>query len=165
MSSRVASRARASQMWANPSPKLSRIHIEEVVDQNGQIGRPLTQRRKIDGYSIDAEEEIQPEVSILGLMPKILLGCANKPSIDSSRFLGSHASKCPILENLQQLCLNRRIQAADFIEKHGSHMRQFHTAALGGIRPGEGAFFIPEQVRLDQRGGDCGTGHLDPGTL
>ena len=44
-------------------------------------------------------------------------------------------------------------------------MRQFHAAALGGIGAGEGALFIPEELRLDQRGGNCGTGHLDPGTL
>ena len=57
------------------------------------------------------------------------------------------------------------VQAADFIEKQGSLVSQFHASALGRVRPGECSFFIAEQLRLDERVWNRRTGHLDPGIL
>ena len=60
-----------------------RMPVEKVVDQHRQIRGPLTQRRQIDGHGVDAKEEVQPETSILGLLPKISIGCADQPRIDA----------------------------------------------------------------------------------
>ena len=131
----------------------------------GKSATPLTQWRQIDGHGVDAKEEVQPEAPILGLLPEVPIGCADQPCIDPPRLLRSHARKGAILQHLQQLCLNRQIQAAHFIEKQRSQVRKFHASALGCIRTGEGSLFIAEQLRLDERKWNRRTGHLDPGAF
>jgi hypothetical protein len=73
------------------------MQIKKVVGQDWQIRNPLTQWRQIDRHSVDAEEEVQPKASIISLLSKVSIGCADKACIDSPRLLRSYTRKVAIL--------------------------------------------------------------------
>ena len=98
-------------------------------------------------------------------LPQILAGGGDQTEIDLPRLLPSNPHETSILKHLQKFGLHGKIQVADLIQKEGSHLRQFHAAALGCICPGEGALFISEEFRLDQGMRNRRTGHFDPSAL
>jgi hypothetical protein len=54
------------------------------------------------------------------------------------------------LEEAEELRLDLHGKVADFVEKQRAPFGHFETAFLGGMRAGEGAFLVAEQLRLDE---------------
>src|SRR5690606_18141523 len=67
------------------------------------------------------------------------------------------------LQHPQKASLRLQGQLADLIEKQGATVRRFDQTVTGGDRAGEGAFFVAEQLRLDQGFGNGGTVDTDEG--
>src|SRR5665213_168623 len=140
------------------------IVLDEVVDQDGQIGNSLPQRRQIDRYCIDSKEKIEAECAVFYLVAKIAVSSRDQTGRNRARIMSSNPRKCTILKDLQQLGLDREIEASNFIEEQRSHVRLFHTALFGRHGSGKGALFVPEQLGFKQGMGDRRTAYLNQGT-
>jgi hypothetical protein len=69
----------------------------------------------------------------------------------------------PFLQHAQQLCLCGLRQLGDFVQEQGAAVRGLEAALAAVGRAGEGAAFVAEQLRLDQRVGKCGAVDRDEG--
>ena len=126
------------------------IVVDEVVDQDGQIGDSLTQGRKIDGHRIDAEEEVQAEGSVLDLVAEIAVGGRDEPGGDGAGFVAADADEGAVLQHLQELGLNGEIEAADLVEKEGAVVGLLDPAEFGGHGAGKSALFVAKKLGFEQ---------------
>src|SRR6516165_5497173 len=123
----------------------ARVMIDEVIDQQRQVGDSLTQRREVDRHSVDAEEEVEPEGSGLHLRPQVAVGGGDEPGINGSGFVSTHADEGSVLQHLQQLRLNIQVEASDLVEEERSLVSLFYAAQFGAHCASEGTLFIPEE--------------------
>src|SRR5271156_6437844 len=94
--------------------------LDKVVDQDGKVCDSLAQRRQVDGYCVNAKEEVQAKGSVLDLIAKIAVRGRDQPGGDGPGLVTAHADEGAILQNLEQLGLNGKVQAADLVEKEGA---------------------------------------------
>ena len=109
---------------------------------------------------VTAVKKVQPKRSVCHLIAKVAVGHRNHPRLDGPGFVSAHPHERAVLQDLQQLGLDANIQAAYLIQEQGPAVSLFQTAALGGMRPGERAFFVSEQFGLDQALRNRRTTHL-----
>ena len=67
--------------------------------------------------------------------------------------MAADAPECLLLEEAQQLGLQRQRHVADFVEEHRAAVGLFEQAPSALARVGERAAFVTEQLALEQRVG------------
>ncbi len=105
------------------------VVVDEVVNQNRQIGDSLAQGRKIDRHGVDAEEEVQAEGAVLDLVAKIAVRGRDEAGGNGAGFVTTHADEGAVLQDLKELGLNREIETANLIQEE--------SADDGPARPGQ----------------------------
>ena len=84
------------------------------------------------------------------------MGGADDPGVDRDRLAAADPLDHPLLQEAQQLDLERQRDVADLVEEQGAAMGELDLA-LGGLdRAGEGALLVAEQLGLEQVLGDGG---------
>ncbi|MNR00641.1 hypothetical protein D3C85_1164200 [compost metagenome] len=81
------------------------------------------------------------------------VGRRQHPHIDGDALARAQAHHFALLQHAQQLDLDRHRQVADLVEEQGAAVGFFEPAGLGAEGAGECAFFVTEQLGLDQRFG------------
>src|SRR5262245_9554654 len=79
------------------------------------------------------------------------IGCGNDAHIDVERLRTTDPLELLLLEDTQDLRLERQRQITDLIEKHRSAMSDLEPARLPLSGPRERPFLLAEEVRLEQR--------------
>ena len=120
----------------------------------------MAERRQINGYRIDAIEEVEAEAAFLDLDAKIAVGAGDEAGLDGARGVAADPDEAAVLEHLQKLGLGREVEAADLVEEQGALVRLLNAAALGGVRPGKGALLVAEELGLHQAFRNGRTAHL-----
>ena len=141
------------------------IVLDEIVDEDRQIGDALPQRRKINGHRVDAEEEVQTEGSVLDLGAQIGIGGGDEAGGDAAGLMAADADEGAVLEDLKQFGLNAQIEAADLVEEERSHVGLLHAAELGGHCARKCPFFIAKELGFKQGMRDGRTADLDERAL
>ena len=100
--------------------------------------------------------EIVAETAVGDHRVEILMGGADDPRVDRDRRAAADPLDHPLLQEAQQLDLQRQRNVADLVEEQGAALRQLDLARRGLDRPGEGAALIAEQLGLEQVFGDGG---------
>ncbi len=131
----------------------------------GRSDRPLAQRRQMNGHGGNAIKQVGPEVSLLDLLVQLAVGSAHHPHLDLLVLLGANAAELAILQKLQKLGLQHRIQFCDLVQKESAPVRHFDPAGLGIVGPGECASFVTEQFAFQQGSRNRRTIHLHKGTI
>ena len=84
------------------------------------------------------------------------MGGADDPGVDRDRLAAADPLDHPLLQEAQQLDLQRQRDVADLVEEQRAAMGELDLA-LGGLdRAGEGALLVAEQLGLEQVLGDRG---------
>ena len=73
----------------------------------------------------------------------------------------AQAGKLAVLQDLQELGLQRWRHLADFIEQQRALVAQFELAGLGFVRPGKRSWLVAEQLALQQFAGHGGAIDLE----
>src|SRR5437899_3245861 len=81
------------------------------------VGATLAERRHDDREDAQAIEEIEPEAPVGGLAAEIAVGRRHDPHVDSARTRGAHRADLALLEDPEQLRLDRRAGLADLVEE------------------------------------------------
>ena len=139
------------------------VVVDEVVDEDGKIGESLAQRWEVDGDGVDAKEEVEAKCAGFDLLAEVSVGYRDEPGGDGAGLVAAHAGEGAVLEYLEELGLDREIEAADLIEEEGSEVGLFDASELGSVGSGEGAFFVPEELGFEQGVRDGRTADLDEG--
>ena len=122
-----------------------------MIAELRDILAPLAERRQIDIHDMQPVIEVFPKKACRHTGLEIGIGGADDPDVAFRLPGGSHAQKVSLLQHPQQLYLQRRRHAVDFIEKEGAPSGRFQQSFFLLAGPGEGPFFVAEQFRFQER--------------
>ena len=100
--------------------------------------------------------DIQPEVEVLpetaggDRRVEVDIGRGDDADVDRDRRAGADAHDLALLEDAEQLHLERRRQVADLVEEQRAAIGGLEPARLRPERAGEGALLVAEQLGLDE---------------
>src|SRR5207245_16188 len=127
---------------------------DEVIDQQGDVGGALAQRRQEDGQDVEAVVEIFAEPPILHHLRQVLVGGGENPDIDRNRAGPADAPDLLLLEGAQELRLHRHSEIARLVEEEGARGGLLEQPDLPGDGAGEGPLLVAEQLALQERLGN-----------
>src|SRR5579883_3520170 len=122
--------------------KTRREPVQEMVREKDGVAAPLAQRRNPQGHPVQAIEEVFAEFAMPHLLFEILIGGADDPHIDLDRLPPADPLDHLILQETQQLDLQRWRQVADFIEKQRAAVGALDLADRAFNGPGKGAALV-----------------------
>ena len=140
---------------------LQRELLQEVVGEQQDVGLALAQRRHEDREHVQAIVEILAEIAGGDGLFEVLVGGGDEPHVRRDRLGAAQPLELALLQDPQQLHLRGEVELADFVEKERAAFRQFEASLLRRVGAGERAFFVAEQLRLDQILRQRRAAHLD----
>src|SRR5580698_5489494 len=99
--------------------------------------------------------EIGAERAALDPIRQILMGRGNDPHVNLYGRRTADPVELAVREYAQQPGLRRSGHIPDLVEKQGSTMRLLEATHSRARRPGECAFFVSEEFRLQKLRRDC----------
>src|ERR1700690_2505513 len=121
----------------------------------------VPQGRDIDGHHIQAVIEVLAESPLFQRGTQIAIGRGNQADIHFVRFRAAETLEFALLQNAQQLHLDRRGEVADLVEEKSAAVREFELSRLarGGAR--KSALLVAKKFAFKQRLGNRGAVDLD----
>ena len=142
--------------WCSP-----RELLEEVIDEQQEVGFPLPQRRHEDREDVEAVVQVLAEGAGGDRALHVLVGGGDEAHVDLDGLGAAQALELPLLQHPQQLHLGGQVDVADLVEEQRAALGELEPPLLALLGAGEGALLVAEQLRLDQAVGQRGAVHLD----
>ena len=133
----------------------SRGQPREVPEQRCQIVEPLAQRRNVEGQHLEPEVQIGAKGTGGHHVVQVPVGGGDEPRRDGTRPRAADSAHLPALQHRQQARLKLQRQLSDLVQVHGAVLGCLDEPGAGGVRVGERALLVSEQLRLDQVPGQC----------
>ena len=127
---------------------------DEGVGHQDDVAGALAQGRQVQGDDVESLVEVQAEASLAHHLLEVAVRRGDDAHVDGDRLVATHALNAALAEHTQQLYLSRDVNLADFVEKDRAAARLLKAPDATLRRPGEGAFFMPEELALHQLGGE-----------
>src|SRR5262249_25235137 len=132
------------------APEKLRVATYEVPSEEGNLFRSLAQGRH------DDLDHVQPIVEVVakaagrhGLF-QVLVGGGQDPHIDLDGGAASQAGELAVLEDMQELALEGRMQIADLVEEDRAVVGGLEFAELELMGAGERTALVTEQLALQE---------------
>jgi hypothetical protein len=129
---------------------------EAVVHQPRHVLATLAQGRQAQAGHRDAVVEIGPEAAGADRSAEVAARRRHHPRRAVERFPAPQALEAAILEDPQQAGLQGRLELADLVEEQRAVSSALDPALAAGRRAREGAALVPEELALEERGGQRG---------
>ena len=139
--------------------------LEQAVSEHRDVLRPLAQRRDVERDRADPEVEVAAELPLAHQLRQVLVRGGDQLHVDLAVAHLAEPTEALLLEDLEQLRLDLRIEVADLVEEHDAAVRDLEQSRLAADRAGEGALLVPEQLRLEELAGEPGAVHVDEGLV
>ena len=127
---------------------------DEVVGERGDVAGPITQWRQGQGDDRKTIVEVFTERALTNGLIEILVGRGDESDVGLDRLCTAHAIKSLILQDTQQVALQRERHVPDLIEKDGSTLSNFDFSCLAFHGAGERSLFMAEELVLEKIFGD-----------
>ncbi len=134
---------------------MRREPLQEESRQLGDVAVTFAQAWHADVEDIEAVVEVLPEVARFHRYFKIRIGGRDDPRVNRNGLVPTDTLDGTLLEEPQQVDLQVLGQIADFVEEQGAAVGRFNETNLALVSIRERAFLVTEQLRLDQRRGQC----------
>src|SRR5205823_15115806 len=121
---------------------------EEVICQHHGIPTTIPQWRYSDRHAVQAIEQVFAKFALSHLSQEILVRRANDAHVDLNWPTSPNALDDLILQETQQLNLERLWQITNFVEEQSATMGRLDFSDCLADRAGEGTTFVPEQLAL-----------------
>ena len=121
--------------------------------QRCDILAPLAQRREGEGEHVEAIEQVGAEPALGDFGGQIAVDAGDHPDVDLDRLGCADRHDLALLQRAQQLGLERQRHLGDLVEQQRAPVGGAEEALAGLGRPGERAFLVAEQHRLEHRFG------------
>ena len=118
--------------------------------QLGDVLLTLAQRGQGDGHHVQTIVEILAEMAQPDLLLQVTVGGGDDADIHPQGLIAADPLHLPLLEDTQQLGLERGAAFTNLIEEQGAAIRQLKTSFTLTHRPGKGAFLMAEQFAFQQ---------------
>jgi len=125
---------------------------QELLGQRHDVLGPVPEWRQRNADHIQSIEKVFPEETIRYALIEVGVGCSNDPHI---RLAGRRLPKSfvfPVLNEAQQLGLNRWGHVRNFIQKKRSTLAGCNPAGVVPHRPGKRASGMSEKLAFEQVG-------------
>ena len=149
----VVAREQRHRVVGEPGHRLADLGaalLEEMVRERRDVFAPLAQRGHADREDIDAVEEVVAERAFGHHGAQVAVGGADKPDVGALRARVAHRLELALLDDAQQLRLDRERDVADLVEEYAATLRHFEQPALVRDRAREGAFHVAEELAFEQ---------------
>ena len=159
MSSRCAASALSAGIaLAGPAARAQQLH-----GQRQDVVAPLAQRRERQRKDVEAVVEILAEAAGGDFLAQAAVGGREHAHIERDRRAAAEALDFALLQDAQQLRLQRQRHLGDFIEQQRAALRLLELAGMRGVRAGEGAALVAEQHGFEHVLGNRGAVDGDEG--
>ena len=135
---------------------LLQIRFPEVLGQQERILIALTQRGEPDGELKEPVIQILPKPSFANHLRHVLVRRREHAYVHLDRLVATDALYLLILEYAQELGLQAEVELADLVEEDRAAVGLLELADLAGVRAGERAFLVSEELALHQLTRDGG---------
>ena len=123
---------------------------EEVLGDEGDVLRPLAQRRKVDRDDAQAVVEVLAEAPRPDHLQEILVRRGDDPRVHHARRALADALELPLLQDAQELHLQVQRHVADLVEEDRAAARQLEPSDAVPHRSRERALHVAEELALEQ---------------
>src|SRR6266704_433683 len=130
---------------------LARINRQKMLQQHGDILAPLAKRRQGDLHRSDSKQQILTQYFLVRQLGGRAVGCRDEPDVYWRGARRSDWDYFAPFEHCQELALQVQRQVADFIQEQCPAVGSENASGAVGIRPGECATPVAEQLALEQR--------------
>src|SRR5262249_3957346 len=132
------------------------VALDEIFDEQRNIFRSLTQRRKPNRKYVQTIEEILTKGPGLDSRFQIPIRSGQNSNVHRNRLVAAHPLKFVLLQDTQQRNLCFRRQFSNFVQKNRSTVGRFESPQAPLQRSGKGTFLVAEQLGRNQRRGNRG---------
>ena len=123
--------------------------------------RALAQRRHLERDDVEPVVEVLAEPALRDLLGEVAVRRRDHADVDLDRLRAADALELVLLQEAQQLDLDRRRDLADLVEEQRAAVGEREPAVLARHRAGERAALVTEQLALEQRLGERRAVQLD----
>ena len=124
--------------------------FEEVARQRRDVLAAFAQRRQVDRHHVEAIVQVVAETAGLDLVFQELIGRRHDARIDADGAALADALELVLLQHAQQLDLQLRTHAGDFVEEDRAAVGRLEAAGLVVDGAGERALDVAEQFAFEQ---------------
>ena len=130
--------------------------LHEGVRQQRRVARARAQRRDVDDDLRQAVVEVLAEAAVRDQRLQVLVRRADDAHVDRDLVAAADALDHALLQEAQQLGLQRERQVADLVEEQRAAVGRLDLADRLPCRAGERALLVAEQLALEQVLGNRG---------
>ena len=134
---------------------------EEVLRQEEDVGSSLGERGEPHGHDSQPVIEILTEPASPHRVEEILARRRDDRDVGRLALRAAEPANRAVFEDLQELRLDALRQQAHLVQEERAAVRRLEEARLGLAGIGEGPPLEAEQLRFEERLGDCGAVQLD----
>ena len=136
---------------------------QEALGEEHDIPLSLTERGQAESEHGQAVVEILAEAPVLDGRLQVGVGGADDPGIDGLGGGGAEAAHGPLLDDLEELGLQRLGEEPHLVEEDGAVVGRLEEPGLRAAGIGEGAALETEQLGLEERLGNGRAVHVHEG--
>src|SRR5882672_1761847 len=129
--------------------------LEHALRDDDRIAVAHAQRRNADRHFVDAIVQVLPESVRRDARVEVAVGRADHAHVDRDRFPPAYPLERALLQEAQQLRLQRIRHVADLVEEERAARRVLDLALRLLVRARECALFVAEELALEQRFRNC----------
>ena len=137
-----------------------RVAVQEILGEQRDLLGPFAEGRNDDLDDVEAIVEILAKLAGCDRVLEILICRCNDSNVNFDDGFAADPRELPILQNMEDLGLEGRVEIADLVEKNRAMIGRFELANLQLVRAGEGPALVPEQLALEKLPGHGGAVYL-----
>ena len=130
--------------------ELARALLQEEAGQRRDVFLALAQRRQAQADDVEAMEQVFAERAGLDPLLQVLVRGGDDAHVAAHRVVAADAIELAVGEHAQQARLQVERHVADLVEEERAAVGLLEAAAARGLRAGEGAALVAEQLGLEQ---------------
>src|SRR5690606_12485653 len=137
----------------------------ELASQLEHVFASLAQRRHLELEDRQPMVEVEAEGAPIDGAGEIAVGRGENADVDQSILNAADAPEAHRLEHPEELRLDARAEVADLVEEEGAAVGELEQPSLRGLRVGEGAALVAEELALGELLAERGTVEVDEARL
>ena len=144
-------RSRMSRERQHPLPVvLTRVLLAEVLGEDGDLLGAVAERGDEDVDDVEAVVQVLAEAPLGDGPLEVLVGGGDDADVDLDVAAGAEAGELAVLQDVQELGLQRQGHLADLVEEDGAAVGELELAGLALVGAGEGAALVAEELGLEE---------------
>lgn len=128
---------------------------EVVGEQRRDVGGALAEGGEVYLHHAEAVKKVFPEAALGDGIKQVFVCGADKACVHLDGFVGAQTFEGACFEKAEEFDLGEGVYFADFVEEERSAVCGLEAPDAAFDRPGEGAFFVAEELAFEK---GCGEG-------